>query len=79
MRFLFSFLGILLVVAVVGLLAKKQFASLSEAQRPLPAAGRSAPGQEGMAPVGTPQQQVRQVGEAVQNLMQQPRAMPEDK
>ncbi len=78
MRFLFSVLGILFVVAVVGLLAKKQFASLSDAQRSAPASSRVVPS-EGAQPTGPPAHQVQQVEKAVQNLMQQPRPMPEDK
>ena len=43
MRFLFSVLSILFVVAIVGLLAKKQLASMSDAQRSAPASSRVLP------------------------------------
>ena len=77
MRFFFTFLGLLLVVAVIGLLAKKQFTSLNETRRGTPVPGHAVPA-DGSAPAGTPAQQVRQVEKAVQDLMQRPRPMPED-
>jgi len=78
MRGLFSVLGLLLVVAIVGLLAKKQFSAMSQASAPPSAVSAPAPGTVVM-PSGTPQQQVRQVEQSVQGLMQQARPMPEDK
>lgn len=78
MRFLFSVLGILLVVAIVGLLAKRQFTGLHDAQRSGPASSQPVP-DDGQRPTGTPKQQVQQVEKAVQDLMQRPRPMPEDK
>ena len=78
MKGIFSVLGLLLVVAIVGLLAKRQFSDMSRAAAPPPAV--AAPGADPIrVPSGTPQQQVRQVEQAVQGLMQQARPMPEDK
>ena len=70
MRAVFGVLSLLIVVAVVGLLAKKQLAGV---QAPVPSAGPPAAGVA--APAGTPQQQVQQVQQAVQGAMQQPRPM----
>lgn len=77
MKGMFSVLGLLLVVALVGLLAKRQFSEMGRA----PAApALTAPASEVPAlPAGTPQQQMRQVQQSVEALMQQPRPMPEDK
>ncbi len=73
MRVVFGVLSLLLVVAIVGILAKKQLAGV-----PAPTAG--LPAVEGVAaPVGTPQQQVQQYRQAVQGAMQQARPMPDDK
>jgi hypothetical protein len=78
MKGMFTVLGLLLVVAIVGILAKKQFGDMGRASAPASAA--SSPATGGIAPpTGTPQQQVRQVEQAVQGMMQQPRPMPEDK
>jgi len=75
MRGVFSILGLVLVVLVVGLLAKKQLTSISGP--PVPASvtsGTPAPSS------GTPQQQVQQFQRAVQESMQAPpRAEPESK
>jgi hypothetical protein len=69
MRGVFGIVGLLVVVAIVGLLAKKQ---LTAGAGPVPA-GASA---EAAAPA--PKQQVEQVRQAVDAAMQQaPRAMPE--
>lgn len=69
MRVVFSALSLLVVVAIVGLLAKKQLAG-----------GPPARATEAgvVAPSGTPQQQVQQYKQAVQGAMQQPRPMPDD-
>jgi hypothetical protein len=72
MRILFGVLSLLVVVAIVGVLAKKQ---LSPAAAPSSAAEPGA-----VAPLtGTPRQQVDQFQKAVQGAMdQQPRQMPDD-
>lgn len=75
MRAVFSVLGLLLVVLIVGLLAKKQLTSVAAPPTPAPAAtanGNPAP------PSGTPQQQVQQFQRAVQQSMQAPRPDPDD-
>jgi hypothetical protein len=75
MRAVFGVLSLLIVLAVVGLLVRKQLATLAPAARPaaaVPAGGMAAPS-------GTPQQQVQQFQQAVQGTMQQARPMPEDK
>jgi multidrug efflux pump subunit AcrB len=74
MRAIFSVLGLLLVVLVVGLLARKQLAG-----GPAPASAGSAATAGVAAPAGTPKEQVQQFQRAVQDSMQQPRPMPEEK
>lgn len=70
MRMLFSVLGLVLVLAIVGVLARKQ---LSPAAAPAASGASAAP---------TPAQQGRRVQENVQqqveSLMQQPRPMPDE-
>jgi len=75
MRAVFGILSLLVVVAIVGLLARKQLGATAPVAAPVstPASGSMA------APAGTPQQQVRQFQQAVQGAMQQARPMPEDK
>jgi Na+-transporting methylmalonyl-CoA/oxaloacetate decarboxylase gamma subunit len=75
MRVVFGVLSLLVVVAIVGLLARKQLGATAPVAAPAstPASGSMA------APAGTPQQQVRQFQQAVQGAMQQARPMPEDK
>jgi hypothetical protein len=76
MRAVFGVLSLLIVVAIVGLMARKQLATIAPVAAP-PAAGSPADGMA--APAGTPQQQVQQFQQAVQGAMQQARPMPEDK
>lgn len=71
MRMVFSVLGLMFVVAVLGLLARKQLA-------PVTPPVQATAGSSVMAPSGTPQQQVQQVQKSIESAMQQPRAMPED-
>ena len=75
MRALFGVLGLLLVVAVVGFLAKKQLSSV--AAPPLMPAVVGAPATADGKPA-TPQQTVQQFQQAVQGQMQQARPMPDD-
>ena len=73
MRIIFGVLSLLVVVAIVGILAKKQLGAVS------PAAGPStAPAGAVVAPTGTPQQQVQQVQKAVEGALQQARPMPDE-
>lgn len=74
MRAIFSVLGLLVVVAVVGLLARKQLGGAAPAA---PAAASSPAGTA--APAGTPQQQLDQVKQAVEGALLQTRPMPDDK
>jgi Na+-transporting methylmalonyl-CoA/oxaloacetate decarboxylase gamma subunit len=65
MRMVFSVLSLLIVVAIVGVLAKKQLSSV-------PAPATAATSQSGVvAPTGTPKQQVDQFKQAVELQMQQ--------
>jgi type II secretory pathway pseudopilin PulG len=68
MRAIFGVVGLLVVVVIVGMLAKKQLAGV---------APRAANGTEAAAPAATPQQQVKQFEQAVQGAMQQARPMPD--
>jgi hypothetical protein len=73
MRIVFGVLSLLVVVAIIGVLAKKQLGAVA----PAPAAATAAPGTV-VTPTGTPQQQVQQVQQAVQGAMQQARPMPDE-
>ena len=71
----FGVLSLLIVVAVIGVLAKKQLSSVTAT---VPAAA-SVPGAAAPPAATTPQQQVQQVQQAVQGAMQQAQPMPDDK
>jgi Na+-transporting methylmalonyl-CoA/oxaloacetate decarboxylase gamma subunit len=74
MRAVFGILSLLVVVAIVGILAKKQLGAATPAAATSPAPeGTVAP------PAGTPAQQVQQVRQAIDATMQQARPMPEQK
>lgn len=75
MRIAFGVLSLLIVVAVVAMLARKQLGTVAPTAAPVPA-GEAAG--VVLAP-GTPQQQVQQFRKAVQGAVQQARPMPEDK
>jgi hypothetical protein len=64
-------LSLLVVVAIVGVLAKKQMSAVTA---PLP----SVPGAPAAAPAATPQQQVQQYQQAVQGAMQQARPVSDE-
>lgn len=68
MRAVFTVVSLVVVLAIVGVLAKKQ---LSAGVAP-PVAG-AAPGT-----TATPQQQVQQFQKAVEGAMQTPRPMPDE-
>ncbi len=79
MRAIFGVLSLLIVVAIIGVLAKKQLS---------PAPVKVAPADAGLvfpAPAAgaTPQQQSQQIQhqmrQSIENTMQQARPMPEDK
>jgi hypothetical protein len=71
MRAIFSVVGLLMVVAVIGFLAKSQLKA--GVAPPVAGAGTGA-----TAAPATPQQQVRQFEQAVQGAVQQARPMPDD-
>ena len=75
MRGLFTVLSLLLVVAIIGVLVKKQMGSLA-GPAALPTVSGAAPA-PGAKPV-TPQETVQQFQQAVQGQMQQARPMPDD-
>lgn len=80
MRGLFGLVGLLLVVAIVGLLAKKNLGSLSAAPTPsATSAGVELPTTTPGATVKEQSQQIQQqYKQQVEAAVQQPRAMPED-
>jgi hypothetical protein len=72
MRAIFSVLGLLVVVAIIGMLAKKQLAS------GVAPAATEVPGTTATVPAGTPKQQVEQFQKAVEGAMQAPPAPERD-
>ena len=68
MRAVVSVLGLVIVVAVIGLVAKKQLTAVA------PAPATTVAEQPAAAP---PQQQVQQLRQAAEAAMQSPRAMPD--
>jgi uncharacterized membrane protein len=74
MRAVFSIVGLLVVLATVGLLVKKQLGT--QVASP-PAAGMPAAG--GATPQEQSRQVQQQVKQSVENMMQQPRPLPDDK
>ena len=75
MKVVFGVLSLLVVVTVVGLLAKKQLTSVVA---PLPEVPGAAAGAS-RASAPAPQQRIQQFQQAVQGAMQQARPMPDDK
>ena len=69
MRGVVSVLGLVIVVAVIGMVAKKQLTAVA------PAPATTVAGQPAAA---SPQQQVQQMRQAAEAAMQSPRAMPDD-
>lgn len=80
MRSVFGVLTLLMVVAVVGLLAKKQLSAVSAIKPPMPVASGVLPQSP---PTGNIQQQSQQVQQqfkaATEAALQQPRAVPDEK
>lgn len=72
MKAIFSILGLVIVLAIVGLIAKKQL-SAGVAPAVPPAAG--SPGTPALS--GTPQQQVQQFKNAAEGALQQARPDPD--
>lgn len=73
MRAIVGVLGLLMVVVIVGLLAKKQLGSGVAPAAP------AVPGAPVVAPAASPQEQVQQFKNAAEAALQQPRPVPEDK
>jgi hypothetical protein len=74
MRIVFGVLSLLIVVAVIAVLARKQLGAAA------PQPGANAGSAQGvLAPSGTPKQQVQQFQQAVEGTLQQARPMPDDK
>ncbi len=68
MKAIFSVVGLLVVLAIVGVLAKRQLST-----GVAPASAPAANGVPGVAaPTGTPQQQVQQFQKSVEGAMQAP-------
>ncbi len=74
MKLVLGMVSLLVVLAVVGVLARKQLGAASGAVN-APATPSTA--EAVVVPSGTPQQQIRQVQQAVQGSMQE-RPMPDD-
>ena len=80
MKSVFSMVGLVVVLAVVGALVKRQMAALPTTQSTLSGSTQPATGVSGSgspAPATTPHNQINQVKEQMDQLMQQPRTMPE--
>jgi hypothetical protein len=81
MRVIFSIVGLLVVVAVVGMLAKKQLHSVAEIH-PIPQDSSTSPVPT-TTPSATVQQQSlqiqQQVRKSVEDSLQQTRAVPDEK
>jgi Na+-transporting methylmalonyl-CoA/oxaloacetate decarboxylase gamma subunit len=74
MRIVFGVLSLLVVVAIIGVLAKKQ---LGAGVAPAAPGSVSSDGTV-TVPTGTPKQQVDQFKNAAEAAVQQPRAMPDE-
>jgi hypothetical protein len=73
MRIVFGALSLLIVVAIVAVLAKKQLGAAS------PSVAASPATTQGVAvPTGTPQQQEQQVKQSVEKALQQSRPVDDD-
>lgn len=82
MRMVFGILGLLITLAIVGLLAKKQLSAVNAIQ--VPTVSGSAPGGNTATPnAATVQHQAEQVQQqykaAAEAALQQTRPMPDDK
>ncbi|NML86715.1 hypothetical protein [Polaromonas sp.] len=82
MRAIFGVLGLLIVLVVVGVLAKKQLGALSLVPPQNPAAANAGVTLPATSPGATPQAQSQQIQQqikqSVEAAMQQPRPMPEE-
>jgi hypothetical protein len=79
MRVIFGLVGLVVVLAIVATLAKKQLGAVSDIKVPQPA-GATAPVADPNANVRQQSQQIQQqVKKSVEDAMQQARPMPDDK
>ncbi len=82
MRMVFGILGLVLTLAIVGMLVKKQLSAVNAIQVPT-VAGSAAGGNPGAPNAATVQQQAVQIQQqykaSVEAAMQQTRPMPDDK
>ena len=72
MRMVFGVLSLLIVVAIIGVVAKNQLKSAAPSSTAATQAGV-------VAPTGTPKQQVDQVKQSVENALQQSRPVDDTK
>jgi hypothetical protein len=79
MRALFGVVGLLIVLAIVGMLAKKQMSSVNEIKVPTIAGAASAPAQPGATVQQQSQNIQQQYKEAAEAAVQQPRTVPDEK
>ena len=78
MRILFGIGGLLVVLAIVAVLSKKQLSAVSEIKVPTPA-GASVSVDPNATVKEQSQQIQQQYKQAIDAAVQQPRAMPDDK
>lgn len=71
MRAVFTVVGLVVVLAIVGVLARKQ---LGAGVAPSSSATQGG----AVLPAGTPQQQMQQFQKAAESALQQPRPMPDE-
>lgn len=80
MRILFSVLGLLLVVMVIGIVAKKQLAAVNQPLALPAATSTGTPGAPSPAALAqNPQSAASQVKQSVDAMLQQPRPALEEK
>lgn len=79
MRAIFGVLSLLVVVAIIALLAKKQLSPVSVRQAPTDGAVILPAPAAGLTPQQQSQQIQQQVRESLEKSLQQARPMPEDK
>jgi hypothetical protein len=79
MRALFGVVGLLIVLAIVGMLAKKQMSSVNEIKVPTVAGATSTSAQPGATVQQQSQNIQQQYKEAAEAAVQQPRTVPDDK
>lgn len=78
MRAIFSLMGLLVVLAIVGMLVKKQLGAVSVTPVPASSAAEAGVSLPAVTPGATPQAQIQQqIKQSVEAAMQQPRPMPE--